>query len=250
MLRKVFILATVSTLVIGCATNTVKTPPIIPVDASTLNHELSQQESRLIDMIEKVSVEQQSEIIDLTHAITSLKSSVEHCKPNPQTPSVAVIEDCDANSIIGEKYVLGEVEHVFIDELKASFDTRIDTGAESSSLDARNIILFERDGDDWVRFDVFTLGESGPAQTFESKVERFVRIKQDAQNKSDRRPVIHAHLRIGQYAAETDLNLSNRSHLEYPLLLGRKFMKDIAVVDVSQKFIHGSSSTARFELTQ
>ncbi|BFL84220.1 hypothetical protein LFREDSHE_26700 [Shewanella baltica] len=68
---------------------------------------------------------------------------------------------------------------------------------------------------------------------------RFVRIKQDASEKEDRRPVIHAHLKIGQYAAETDLNLTDRSHLDYPLLLGRKFMKDIAVVDVSQRYVHG-----------
>ncbi len=70
---------------------------------------------------------------------------------------------------------------------------------------------------------------------------RFVRIKQDADEKDDRRPVIHAHLKIGKYAAETDLNLTDRSHLEYPLLLGRKFMKDIAVVDVGQAYLHGKA---------
>ena len=141
--------------------------------------------------------------------------------------------------------MLGAIENVYVDEVKASFDTRIDTGAESSSLDARNIILFERDGSQWVRFDVFTQGDKQPAKTFESKVERFVRIKQDSDEKSDRRPVIHAHLEIGQYKAETDLNLSDRSHLEFPLLLGRKFMQDIAVVDVGQTFIHGKKQDAQ-----
>lgn len=81
-------------------------------------------------------------------------------------------------------------------------------------------------------------GESKPASTYESKVVRFVRIKQEG-DVDDRRPVIHAHLKIGKYSAETDLNLTDRSHLDYPLLLGRKFIKDIAVVDVSQQFIHG-----------
>ena len=106
---------------------------------------------------------------------------------------------------------------------------------------SHNIILFERDGKQWVRFDVFTLGKEAPAQTFESKVERFVRIKQDLDEKTDRRPVIHAHLKIGQYSAETDLNLVDRSHLDFPLLLGRKFMQDIAVVDVGQSYVHGKN---------
>ena len=81
-------------------------------------------------------------------------------------------------------------------------------------------------------------------QTFESKVERFVRIKQDG-DENDRRPVIHAHLQIGNYKAETDLNLVDRSHLDYQLLLGRKFMQDIAVVDVGQTFVHGKTNPSK-----
>lgn len=88
---------------------------------------------------------------------------------------------------------------------------------------------------------MYTQGEKQPATNFESKVVRFVRIKQDANEKDDRRPVIHAHLKIGQYSAETDLNLTDRSHLDYPLLLGRKFIKDIAVVDVGQRYVHGKA---------
>jgi hypothetical protein len=176
-----------------------------------------------------------------TQVSTAMSQKPKTIIVQPPTPKpVAVPQQCP-EAIIGEKFLLGEVESVYIDEVKLKFATRIDTGAESSSLDARNIVLFEREGVQWVRYDVITNNTEQPANTFESKVERFVRIKQDADTADDRRPVIHAHLKIGKYAAETDLNLTDRSHLDYPLLLGRKFMKDIAIVDVGQIYIHGKA---------
>lgn len=232
----------VATLLAGCATTDVNKP--IPVDAATLNSSLSQQQSELASLIKSshVSHEQALDAISaLSKQIDALNQSVANIKlQQPEKKIIEVPIQCEP-SPIGDKFILGAVENVYMDEVKAGFETRIDTGAESSSLDAHNIILFERDGKQWVRFDVFTQGYDKPSQTFESKVERFVHIKQESDEESDRRPVIHAHLQIGPYKAETDLNLVDRSHLEYQLLLGRKFMQDIAVVDVAQSFIHGKT---------
>ncbi|QYJ73655.1 MULTISPECIES: ATP-dependent zinc protease family protein [Shewanella] len=209
-----------------------------PVNADELKVSLDNSEARMMAVIDKGNLDTQAQLSELNSAIAALDKNLASLKKaSPMAPTTAVPLECPP-SAIGDKFMLGEVEKVFIDELKASFHTRIDTGAESSSLDARNILLFERDGEQWVRFDVMVQGESKPASTFESKVVRFVRIKQEG-DADDRRPVIHAHLKIGKYSAETDLNLTDRSHLDYPLLLGRKFIKDIAVVDVSQQFIHG-----------
>lgn len=242
MLKQITAISVATLFLIGCTTNTANRP--VPVDAATLNNSLSQQQSELANLIQNnhaSQVQTLSAISSLSKQLDALNQSV--AKINLQQPEkqvIAVPTQCDP-SPIGDKFILGAVENVYMDEVKAGFETRIDTGAESSSLDAHNIILFERDGKQWVRFDVFTQGYDKPSQTFESKVERFVRIKQESDEKSDRRPVIHAHLQIGQYKAETDLNLVDRSHLEYQLLLGRKFMQDIAVVDVAQSFIHGKT---------
>ncbi|BDM64104.1 hypothetical protein NFHSH190041_15560 [Shewanella sp. NFH-SH190041] len=237
MLKQTFSLALVASLLSGCAMTAKQPKGPIPVDAETLNQSLSQNTAQLKSELDKVDAQQSKTLAALQGQVSALQLAIDGLKQPEETKIVEVPAKCPET--LGDKFLLGQVEYIYVDELKASFNTRIDTGAESSSLDARNIVLFERDGNQWVRFDVHTHGDKAPAQTFESRVERFVRIKQDADTQDDRRPVIRAHLKIGRYAAETDLNLTDRRHLEYPLLLGRKFMKDIAVVDVGQSYIHG-----------
>ena len=238
MLKQTLSLAIMATFIAGCAQTVPQGPK--PIDAATLNASLSNQQTSIIDSVTQGCQAQSAAVDSLSLKIDGLNQQLQQLKTAPTEKVVTVPTQCAA-SPIGDKFLLGEVESVLIDELNTSFASRIDTGAESSSLDASNIVLFERDGTQWVRFDVHTQGADKPPQTFESKVVRFVRIKQDADEKDDRRPVIHAHLKIGKYAAETDLNLTDRSHLEYPLLLGRKFMKDIAVVDVGQSYVHGKA---------
>lgn len=230
---------TIASILAGCAaTEQVESP--VPVDAQALKTGLNQQQDELVQLLNTHQETQSQALTTLAQQVDALAVTVAS-RSQQEKKIIEVPIQCEP-SPIGDKFILGGVENVYIDEIKTGFHSRIDTGAESSSLDAHNIILFERDGKQWVRFDVFTQGADKPAQTFESKVERFVRIKQDSEESSDRRPVIHAHLQIGKYKAETDLNLVDRSHLEYQLLLGRKFMQDIAVVDVAQSFIHGKTT--------
>ncbi len=239
MLKQIFCIAAIITLT-GCvSTNQNETLPQA-IDAATLETSLAKQQTNLVAAIDKNT---QTQTVNYTHLATQLKAletQIAQFKIKPQKIIVPTVIECDPSPLNG-KFLLGAIENVYVDEFKASFKTRIDTGAESSSIDARNIILFERDGEQWVRFNVLTQSRDISAETFESKVERFVRIKQDADEKSERRPIIHAHLQIGKYNAETDLNLVNRSHLDFPLLLGRQFMQDIAIVDVGQTYIHGEN---------
>ena len=237
MLKQIFCIAAITTLA-GCAlTNQTEKLPQ-PIDAAALETSLAKQQAELVAVIDENTQAQAASYTVLSTQLTALETQIAQLKLEPKKTITPIPLECPP-SPLGDKFLLGAAENVYVDEIKASFKTRIDTGAESSSLDARNIILFERDGKQWVRFDVLTQGSDAPAETFESRVERFVRIKQEADEKSDRRPVIHAHLQIGKYKAETDLNLVDRSHLDFPLLLGRKFMQDIAIVDVGQTFIHG-----------
>ncbi|MCL1142606.1 ATP-dependent zinc protease family protein [Shewanella gaetbuli] len=249
MLKQALALSVATILVSGCTTT--KQPETASITNADIQSSLQESQTELItafnqqcsqqsEQITAVSEELKKLQAQLDKSFTETHSVMKKTAATPKPVPVQVTNQC-SESNIGDKFMLGEVESVYVDEVKTKFATRIDTGAESSSLDARNIVLFERNGDQWVRFDVLTNGPDKPANTFESKVERMVRIKQDADSEDDRRPVIHAHLKIGKYSAETDLNLTDRSHLDYPLLLGRKFMKDIAVVDVGQIYIHGKA---------
>lgn len=132
------------------------------------------------------------------------------------------------------KLVIGAVERVYLAPPGNYFKARIDTGATTSSLDATNIQRFERDGDDWVRFDLI-LADSDKPVTLERRLERTVTIIQSNEDNGERRPVIALELVIGSVVQKAEFTLSDRSHMDYSLLIGRNVLKDLMIVDVALK---------------
>ncbi|NRF24896.1 ATP-dependent zinc protease [Vibrio coralliilyticus] len=134
--------------------------------------------------------------------------------------------------------VLGEIEKVTIDSIKQAFDTRIDTGAATSSLNAVDIEEFERNGKNWVRFHLSD-GETALDDTnwIEAPIIRFVKIRQATSDKMERRAVVELWVRLGKIHEKTQFTLADRSQMTHPVLLGREFIRDIAVVDVSKQYI-------------
>ncbi|MDN3616991.1 ATP-dependent zinc protease [Vibrio gallaecicus] len=133
------------------------------------------------------------------------------------------------------KLILGEEEWVFVPGLKETLKARIDTGATTSSVSAVDIVPFERDGKDWVKFKI----EHDGIKTAEISlpVERWVKIKQSSADESQKRAVISTWIQIGDLKEKTEFTLADRTHLTYPLLMGRSFFRDVAVVDVGQKYV-------------
>lgn len=137
------------------------------------------------------------------------------------------------------KMVLGEIEHVEVKALEQTFDARVDTGAATSSLNAIDISEFERNGKQWVRFHLSD-GENKPDDSnwIESPIVRYVRIRQSTTEETERRAVVQLWVKIGNINEKTEFTLADRSQMSHPILLGREFIRDIAVVDVSRKYIH------------
>ncbi|ENM5787867.1 ATP-dependent zinc protease [Vibrio metoecus] len=133
------------------------------------------------------------------------------------------------------KIVLGDKEWVYLPGLKESFKARIDTGATTSSISAVDIVTFERSGQDWVKFRIEH--DNVRSEEISLPVERWVRIRQSSAEKPQRRAVVMAWIQIGDLKEYTEFTLTDRTHLTYPLLLGRSFFKDVAVVDVSRHYI-------------
>ena len=94
---------------------------------------------------------------------------------------------------------------------------------------------FERDGKDWVKFKIEHDGVK--SKEIALPVERWVKIRQSSAEKSERRAVVESWIQIGDLKEKTEFTLADRTHLKFPLLLGRSFFKDVAVVDVSKKFV-------------
>ena len=131
--------------------------------------------------------------------------------------------------------IIGAVEHVEVDTTGLIAQARIDTGATTSSMHAEELVEFERDGKAWVRF-VFSPGDGQDQVTMEKKVQRRVRIKQHDEE-YHRRYVIKLQLRMGELVEIIEVSLSDRSDFEFPMLIGRNFLTDNAIVDVSKQFV-------------
>lgn len=157
--------------------------------------------------------------------------------PEPETITVAVpvAKPCETDD--RGLFVLGGVEWVRIDKQADRSRARIDTGAKTSSMHAVEQVGFERDGEPWVRFlfDADAEG-SGEALVMEKKVERYVRIKRHDQE-PQRRYVVKMLLTVGDLKESVEVTLSDRSDFEHPVLIGRNFLTDNAVVDVSQQYL-------------
>ena len=138
------------------------------------------------------------------------------------------------DKVAADKMVVGELERVWIDPPGASLIARMDTGASSSSLHAAKLVEFERDGDDWVRFEI---AFDGQTTTVERPVERYVRVYQQADVEGTRRPVVRLRVALGDIQDTFDFTLANRAHLDQEVLLGRNFLKDVALVDVGRQFV-------------
>lgn len=132
-----------------------------------------------------------------------------------------------------QKIIVGAVEKVRISPPGLIFTALMDTGAEVSSIDARNIERFERDGQRWVRFDLLH-PETGEMIPVEQKLERKTRIIQSVSDEFDRRLVVELSFAFGDITQVAEFTLTDRSHLSYPVLIGRNILKDVMVVDVSR----------------
>ncbi|MCG9630177.1 MULTISPECIES: ATP-dependent zinc protease [Vibrio] len=150
-------------------------------------------------------------------------------KPVPPKEPEKMIKTADG------KLILGEEEWVYVPGLEESFRARVDTGATTSSISAIDIVPFERDGKDWVKFKIEHDGIKSKEVSL--PVERWVKIKQSSAEGTQRRAVIVANIQIGDLKDKTEFTLADRTHLKYPLLLGRSFFRDVAVVDVSKKYV-------------
>ena len=126
--------------------------------------------------------------------------------------------------------VIGGVEPVYFLPMKSPFSARIDTGAETSSLDVSNLRHFERDGEKWVSFTLQNKN-SGETHNFEKRVIRKVTIKRIAA--SEKRVTVNMDVKFGKEILNADFTLADREKFEYQVLIGRNILNGRAIVDPS-----------------
>jgi len=164
-------------------------------------------------------------------------ASVEVSEPEPPPPPVVV---CEPPPTAPQKPqlpateipILGEIETVGLEPPGLRLEARLDTGTAGSWLDARNVREFERDGKPWVRFVVIER-DGGK----EHEISRPVLRSSAAKGSNPRRYVVTLRTTLGGIDQFTEFSLVDRSSQRQPVLLGRNFLRDQALVDVSRRHI-------------
>lgn len=131
--------------------------------------------------------------------------------------------------------IFGWVERVEIFPEGISLKAKMDTGATTSSLNALNKEAFRRDGERWIAFDIIDPETPDSKVRLERKVTRYVRIiRHDGEHQ--RRPVVTIGLCMGSVYREEEMNLVDRTQLNYQALVGRNHMAGAIVVDPAETF--------------
>jgi len=149
---------------------------------------------------------------------------------------VALLLLAAAPALAAPKTVFGRLENALIVKANVVLRAKIDTGARTSSLGVSDLRLFKRRGVDWVRFTF--AGDDGRPVTLARKVLRVAKVKDNDHDQGvEHRPVILLGICIGPLYRLTQINLADRDHLNYPMLIGRRFLFGKAVVDVGRQFL-------------
>lgn len=172
----------------------------------------------------------------LLKSINNQLSELNKQADNQENPNLDSEKNKHLYKILNDKLIVGSVEKIHFTPSNWVLDARIDTGATTSSIDAREITEFERDGKNWVKFTLVNreLKQNLP---LEMPIKRIVNISQASVKEPIKRLVVEFLVKIGNLEILTDFTLNDRDHMEFPVLVGRTLLRDIILVDVSQQYL-------------
>lgn len=164
-------------------------------------------------------------------------------------PVTALAEET-SKSDVPVPETLGFVEWVVMNDTGLRLKARLDTGAKTSSLHAVNVEEFQQDDQKWVKFQIPLADHKDHPTTDDSSidheevilelerpVERTVLIKRKGAP-SQRRYVVMMDFCIAGTNHQTQFSLTDRGNFSYPVLLGRRFMRDDNIlIDSADSFI-------------
>lgn len=145
------------------------------------------------------------------------------------------------------KTVFGYIEKATLTQQDLTLSAKLDTGAKTASLNAIKITEIEKNGKAYLNFIVPSkegdiafqceyVGKvqikmrTGENQSMENQIHSLLR-------KSVKRPVVLMTIRLNNTEKTIRVNLTNRKHFIYPLLLGREAINAFdGIVDPSKKF--------------
>jgi hypothetical protein len=191
--------------------------------------QLNQKQGEILQQLQIL----QQQLVVQQQAIEAKPQVIERIVPQGKCPPVAAPGKTNPakEQPPTDKQIVGLREQALIAGLNIVMQARINTNVANSVIDARNIQMFERNGEEWVRFTLYN-PETKEPHVLERKRLRFQTV-QTTNPTPDRRPVVEIRFTIGKLTQRGEFVLADRSTSEFPILIGRNLMRDVMLVDVS-----------------
>ena len=147
-----------------------------------------------------------------------------------QTPPAAFAQS--------NKVIMGWLEKIVLLPYEITMTAKLDSGAATSSIHANNVEIFEKKGTKWVTFTLEHKNEKNITNRIqiERPLVRKVYIKRHGA-KSVERAVVTLDFYINGKKESTAFSLANREKFDYPVLLGREFLKKNIIIDSEKTFL-------------
>ncbi|MEZ4268537.1 MAG: ATP-dependent zinc protease [Myxococcota bacterium] len=121
---------------------------------------------------------------------------------------------------------------------------KVDTGARSSSLHAFHMHAFERDGAEWIRFEVHPLQRKiTDTVVVEAPILEYRSVRSSS-GVAQRRPVIVTRVELLGVTWPVELTLARRDQMGFRMLLGRQAFRGRFLVDAGKSY-RGRKSTKK-----
>ena len=152
-------------------------------------------------------------------------------EPGPSSADLA-----GTDLIKPSRLTLGWRERVALPELGIDLlKAKLDTGARSSSLHVDTLESFERHGLTWLRFTL-RIGRRRPWEASCESPALDRRVVTDTGGRRTERWFIRTQVTLAGQSFAIDVNLTDRRHMLFPLLLGRSALMERFAVDPATSY--------------
>lgn len=133
-----------------------------------------------------------------------------------------------------EPVIAGWIERVNLPDQGLIFEAKLDTGADTSSVNARNVRIDQGRGRPQVHFEL--TDDAGRTVAVAAALVRQVRIRR-AGAPTESRPVVSLRVCVAGQTVETEFTVADRGGLSTQMLIGRSLLAGRVLVDPARERI-------------
>lgn len=119
---------------------------------------------------------------------------------------------------------------------------KLDTGARTSSLHAFELESFDRDGEEWVRFEIHPWQRSTNDPVIATAPVLAWRTIKSSSGRADDRPVVMTTVSLAGTSVAAEVTLTRRDEMGFRMLIGREALRSRFVVDPGVSYRGGRPS--------